>query len=332
MPKQTFHFLNVKEGDCSVIEHASGHVSVIDVCNARKTRIVESFEETKFLAELSKQGNYNQKKNPVNPIEYLQKFGITSVFRFMVTHPDMDHIDGIKDFFEVFKPDNYYDTDNNAEKDFSNNNFQRYREEDWIFYKDLRNTKPQTSPKRITIFSGDDAAYRTKDWDGNAPGDAFYTLAPTPSLVSSANDTKNYNDASYVVLYRSPGGKILFCGDSEDETWNHLIKNHKSDIENIDLMIAPHHGRDSGRNYDFLNITKPKLTFFGNARSEHLAYSAWNNRGLEFITNNQANCMVVDTSGDNLKVYVTYEKFARDRNPYTSYKKEYDAWYLKTIE
>jgi len=32
MPK--VHFLNVCEGDCTVIEHNSGHVTVIDVCNA----------------------------------------------------------------------------------------------------------------------------------------------------------------------------------------------------------------------------------------------------------------------------------------------------------
>ena len=32
----TIHFLNVKEGDCSVIEHNSGRVTVIDVCNATK--------------------------------------------------------------------------------------------------------------------------------------------------------------------------------------------------------------------------------------------------------------------------------------------------------
>lgn len=32
----TFHFLNVKNGDCSIIKHVSNHLSVIDVCNARK--------------------------------------------------------------------------------------------------------------------------------------------------------------------------------------------------------------------------------------------------------------------------------------------------------
>ena len=31
----TIHFLNVKEGDCSIIEHNSGHTTVIDVCNAK---------------------------------------------------------------------------------------------------------------------------------------------------------------------------------------------------------------------------------------------------------------------------------------------------------
>lgn len=30
------HYLNVKDGDCSIIQHALGNVSVIDICNARK--------------------------------------------------------------------------------------------------------------------------------------------------------------------------------------------------------------------------------------------------------------------------------------------------------
>ena len=31
----TIHFLNVKSGDCSIIEHYSGHKTVIDICNAQ---------------------------------------------------------------------------------------------------------------------------------------------------------------------------------------------------------------------------------------------------------------------------------------------------------
>jgi len=96
------HFLNVKQGDCSIIQHDSGHVSVVDVCNTSKENI-----ESETLIALIKSlkeagsGNLNQKAHPVNPIEYMKKHGITSIFRFILTHPDMDHMDGIKDLFEI---------------------------------------------------------------------------------------------------------------------------------------------------------------------------------------------------------------------------------------
>lgn len=330
MPKHTFHFLNVKDGDCSIIEHGSGHVSVIDVCNAAKVTKLMSVSELAYWTKRAKTaGNFQQKKNPVNPIDYLRKFDINSVFRFVLTHPDMDHMDGIKDFFDCFSPINFYDTDNNKKTEFKQKS--PYNEEDWQFYKTLRDNKPDTNPRRLTLFSDDDGIHRTKNWNGTRPGDAFYILAPTPDLVQQANKTGDYNDASYVILYRGAGGRILLGGDSHDNTWKHILDNWEDDVKDADLLIAPHHGRKSGRSYEFLDTVNPKMTFFGNARSEHLAYSAWNYRKLEHITNNQANCMVVDCSGDNLTLYVTNKSFAKRENPSTHFSDTYDAWYLKEI-
>ena len=114
MPSHTFHFLNVKDGDCSRIEHGSGHRSGIDAYNARKARKQKKMPsaEYMYLEESVKKlfeatgalKNYGQKKYPENPIEYLQEFNIFSIFRFGLTHPDMDHMDGIKDLFDVFDP------------------------------------------------------------------------------------------------------------------------------------------------------------------------------------------------------------------------------------
>lgn len=85
-------------------------------------------------------------------------------------------------------------------------------------------------------------------------------------------------------------------------------------------MIAPHHGRKTGGNNEYLDILKPKLTLFGNAKSEYLDYSSWNNRGLDYITNNQANCIIINTNGKyGMDVYVTYKIFAKKRNPNTFY-------------
>ena len=147
------HYLNVKEGDCSVITHTSGHVTVIDICNARKADLLLE-KAAAFLAaeERGVLGNFNQKKYPVNPITYLGSHGITSVFRFIATHPDMDHLDGLKLFFETFRPLNFWDTDNQERKDFKQE--AKYNEDDWLFYKRLRDTNPQSDPKRLTLYSG----------------------------------------------------------------------------------------------------------------------------------------------------------------------------------
>lgn len=104
----TIHFLNVKAGDCSIIKHNSGHITVIDVCNAKP---VEAFTEV-VLAELAKaergiSGNFQQKKYPVNPIGYMRDHGMSSIFRYIQTHPDMDHMDGNEALFDEFSPLNF---------------------------------------------------------------------------------------------------------------------------------------------------------------------------------------------------------------------------------
>ena len=330
MPAQTFHFLNVKDGDCSIIEHGSGRVSVIDVCNA--TIGDPSVSDSAYSHLLEKSlvlGNFQQKKHPVNPISYLQQFGIQDIHRFILTHPDMDHMDGIRDFFGCFAPINFWDTGNAKEIDFPAGS--PYNDEDWLFYKNIRDQDPDNDPKRLQLFSNSQGSYWSKNDDGRPPGDALTILAPTPALIEEANKTGDYNDASYVLLYRAAGGRILLSGDSHDKTWAHILEHRADDVRDVDLLIAPHHGRKSDRSYDFLNLVNPKLTFFGNARSEHLAYGAWRHRELEYITNNQANCMVVDCSGDTLAVYVTHEAFAKKYNPATWYSSVYRAWRLKNV-
>src|SRR5262249_30673388 len=141
--------------------------------------------------------------------------------------------------------------------------------------------------------------------DGSSGGDGLHILSPTLDLVTGANECGEYNDCSYVLLYKTGDDKIVFAGDSHDKCWEHILETHK-DVKNIDLLMAPHHGRASQRCYDFLDVLKPKMTFFGNANSEHLAYGAWNYRNLPFLTNNQAGCMIVDAEQNSMNLYVTH--------------------------
>ena len=52
----------------------------------------------------------------------------------------------------------------------------------------------------------------------------------------------------------------------------------------------------------------------------------------DHITNNQANCIIINTNGESgMDVYVTYEVFAKKRNPDTFYDETYGGWYIMTI-
>lgn len=313
------HFLNVNEGDCTLIQHPSGHNTVIDISNG--SNVVSFFENSS--------GNHRQKNYPVNPIQYLKDSGVDTIFRFILTHPDMDHMDGIKSLFDSFSVLNFWDTQNTKVMK-SNADWGKYNENDWCFYQKIRKSKE--SPKVLNLLAGSKGAYYNETEDGKSGADGLYILAPTQDLVDEANATEEYNDCSYVILYIVNGKKIIFAGDSAEKTWDYILENHKDDVTDIDVLIAPHHGRKTGGNSDYLDVLNPKLTLFGNAKSQYLDYNAWNSRGLDHITNNQANCIILNADSEyGIAVYVTYEAFAKERNSNSFYNTKYKAWYVMTI-
>ncbi len=305
----TVHFLNVLQGDCNIIEHShSNRVTVIDVCNADSDGIYENADLRNAIKEDVSDtitGNYGQKKYPENAIKYLERLNINSIWRFIISHPDMDHLDGIRDFFSELKIHNVWDTANTKEiKDFSG--YGRFNEYDWEYYKKLRAEKLGHNYFKL---------YADKNNPGNCwTEDNIKILCPTKSLVDNANKSGNFNDSSYVILFTPPIGttgknwKILFCGDSDNDSWKYILENFKGDVTDIDVLFAPHHGRDSDRDFDFVKVLNPRITLFGNASSEHLAYTKYSTLKL---TNNQAGSIIF-TCSDKLYFYVKNEKFRND--------------------
>lgn len=141
-------------------------------------------------------------------------------------------------------------------------------------------------------------------------GDCLHIVAPDANLVTTANESEDHNDGSYVIVYNSAAGKIIFPGDAHDGTWEYVLEHYSVRVGNCAVLIAPHHGRDSDRSYDFLDTLKPKLTLFGYADSEHLGYEAYTQRDLLKITNNQAGNVVMETQTNGIDVFVENKKFA----------------------
>jgi len=327
------HVLNVGCGDCILLKSNSGHWTMFDICGGNVAK-----EKDRGVLEYAVKsvikGNFNMCKYPTNPLRFLRdKVGASSIFRFILSHPDMDHLDGFDSLIDEISVWNFWDSGVRKPKpDFSEGPF---LEEDWDRYVKVRDSKEED----ITIISpkaGAKNKYFNRDDTEKGGGDYVYIYAPNKSLVDEANnnseDADAVNDASYVIVYRSAGGRILLTGDAHDKTWEFVLKNYGADLKGCEFMIAPHHGRDSGRCWDFLDEIKPKFTVLGCASSKHLAYEEWNKRGLEKITQNQAGNIAVYPHSEGLNIYVENEKFADKYGGNTDRKDKYGNYYLTSVE
>ena len=161
-------------------------------------------------------------------------------------------------------------------------------------------------------------------------GDNLFILAPSEGLTRDANNSEDYNELSYVLLYQTSGKKIIFAGDSGQKTWDYILEKYKVLVSNVDVLLAPHHGRKTGENDNYLDILKPKLTLFGNAESVHLDYNSWNNRNLRKLTNNEAGTIVLDIKDDNIRVYIANEIYAMKFKDYEGIRTNY-GYYIGNV-
>jgi len=188
----TVHFLNVCEGDCSIIQHGSGHFSVIDICNGNAPSqpmtargLAELLMETAQRSGSARgmSGNYGMKDSPTDPVAYMRGIGISNVFRFILTHPDMDHLDGFKELCDEIGITNFWDSGVRRPKpDFSGG---QYEEADWDHYVRVRDGKTEVTV--VTPKAGSTFQFANLGGTDNN-GDFLSVISPTTQLVTAAND------------------------------------------------------------------------------------------------------------------------------------------------
>lgn len=281
------HFLNVKDGDCTIIQHETGRVSVIDICNGNEEQEYNSLVES----------NLNMRENSTNPITYIENLNIENIFRFILTHPDMDHLDGFENLFTKFTVINFWDTEHKKDiKEFKNG---KYKKTDWEYYLEMR--KSCENPKVLRYYSGCEYSYFVED--------GLEIISPNKDLRKKIlnNENPNWNEISYVILHTTYNRKILYCGDSEDLAWEDILDNEEllEKIKDIDILIAPHHGRKTGgdKKNNFLDKLNPKLVLFGNTSdSKHKNYQAFNNRKIPILTNNEAGNIIMEINDKEISI------------------------------
>lgn len=185
---------------------------------------------------------------------YSSKFPGESVFRYVQTHPDLDHMSGLNRFF--FQEDvpllNFWDTANTKqldEEDFGST----YDYLDWLAYQTLReNSGPEGSTHKVLLqLQGASGSYWNED--------GIEVWAPTAGLVSACNVTQMWNHSSLVLRLTYGGRRVVLSGDAEALEWETICDSVGEDNLGCDILKAAHHGRESGYSMRATNAMDPSF-------------------------------------------------------------------------
>jgi competence protein ComEC len=282
-------YLNVGHGDCTIIQHPSGRITMIDINNSQSydpeshQALIEERQGmgalNRLLAPQAAQtaalsgglgggilgGQWEEyaalmeaeRRELTDPIAFFKEtFPGQSIFRFILTHPDMDHMRGIKNLFSEIYVENFWDTRNN--KKIENFNSSRDKE-DWEFYQYLRSGQTHVQVNNYT--RGYTGFAINKDADGSGRGDGIYVLSPPPDLVRACNANGKFNDISIVFEISCYGRTLTFAGDAETLAWDEMVRVYgPRDLLKTDVLKASHHGRDSGFHLRALQALRPDVT------------------------------------------------------------------------
>ncbi len=263
------YFLNVGHGDCTFVKFDSGRLMMVDINNSPslpesdEIALAEAagvpiwtFRSGDPLTKRSWEAHYTSLL--IDPHDfYLSTFAGTPVFRYIQTHPDLDHMSGLYRFFWQDKVplSNMWDTENVKEldeKDFATNGYEYL---DWLAYQLLRvgrGPDPEDSHKVLHNTQGETASYWAED--------GIEVLAPTNRLLTACNDAGvSWNNASYVLRITYGGRAVILPGDAEGPVWGSLLEHPGPEHLRCDVLKAAHHGRESGFHEAAMEAASPSI-------------------------------------------------------------------------
>lgn len=236
------------------------------------------------------------RKDNFSPLSKLQ---YKDVGYMVITHPHKDHIEDIANV-NTARPDVLWRV-HSFSRDELLMNAQNYSDRDII--------------NRYCDFVEGYTGTLSNDKDPT-------TCNPFSGLTAQVFQTtlcgkSNINNFSAIVVLKLGSVKIVVCGDNESASFNHLMErdDFKEAIQNTDILVAAHHGRESGFHSDFVSLANPLLTVVSDtknpdttasnrysARSRGLSvYDRWGNESIRkcLTTRSDGNIKIVFGEASN---------------------------------
>ena len=290
------HFINVGKGNCTIIDFPSGRLSVIDIDDSRS---ISEGEKT-TIERL-------QKAKPNNPIDYiLDNFSNDEIFRFILTHPDMDHMSGIKTLFKKKYVRNFWHVPENKPNPGNWEN-SPYDKADWDFYQSLKDKKVSN----VIIIN----AIRNATADCCWVQDGIKILSPSKALIEKAEESGEYDHLSYVLQITYKGIRAMLTGDASKTALDDIVANYDTKALQSSILLAPGHGSENHVSKDFLEAVKPRLTVVSVAEGVDYDSEAYKDYGRVLSTKYYG----------NVRVRIKDDKEIVFRTQFQNYS---DNWYV----
>jgi beta-lactamase superfamily II metal-dependent hydrolase len=170
----------------------------------------------------------------LSPLEYLRT-KIRKLDIVVITHPHQDHLTGLQEVCEFFEPTQLWQCGRYFKPDpiF----------DDWTFYENMRNRRlsycnPMAMHAGQTVIIGDSQ---------------IRILAPRLPYLEGSADDENNNGIIFSIITGS--SKIILTGDTQEDQWDTL---DPTQLHEVSVFLASHHGRESGFSAKILKIMRPQ--------------------------------------------------------------------------
>lgn len=195
-------------------------------------------------------GSHGDSDLEFSPFLHLKhKWDIRQLDGVIITHPHRDHVDDIFNF-ETLSPRVLSRPRHLSEDDIRAGN----RKVD----KDVIDKYLEINEKYNIPVDPSENPFQA-DNNGGVEIQKF-----TPSSCA----TSNLNNHGIVTIISSSRSRMIIPGDNEPASWDELLK--RSDfltaIKNTDILVAPHHGRESGFSPALFQHIAPRLTIISDGR------------------------------------------------------------------
>lgn len=205
-------------------------------------------------------------------INYLNNKKIKKIDYLIITHFDKDHVGGASKIIDNFDIKNVYQS-----------NYIKTSE----YYDNYINSLNKKGIKPITIENN----YTFKLDDLNL------TIYGTNIVYDS--DTSN--NSSLVTLLKYKSNSFLFTGDIENDRIKDFVNEN---INNIDVLKMPHHGRYNKQLKKLIDKTKPKyvvITTSNEEKEEDKTVELLNQKNIKYYSTRKGKVLVL-SDGKNITV------------------------------